>query len=366
MNQRKVSASSTLFVLTLLLSASTYGQTVSSGIPKPVLPDGVGINIHFTTGHSRDLDMIAAAGFKFIRMDCDWSSIETKKGVYYWSAYDELISNLNERSLRAILILDYNNPLYLPSGANIDTGPVDSTDLTAYCKWAAATVKHFEGNHIIWEIWNEPNNGGTWKPTPNAGNYATMALASCKAIRQSDPTATIIGPAADRFPKDLLDSLMTSGTIDYLNGVSVHPYRGNLYPETAAYNAPSQVLSSGYHWLDSLIQVYEPAGKKIPIICSEWGYSSSSVSLQTQADYLVRIQLFNLYNGIPLSSWYDWTGGNSGFNAVNASTMTPKPAYVAATVLTRELDGYSINKRYSTGDTADVALVRTIQCWRFC
>lgn len=34
----------------------------------PVIPNGFGLNIHFT-GEPYDLDMIAAAGFKFIRMD---------------------------------------------------------------------------------------------------------------------------------------------------------------------------------------------------------------------------------------------------------------------------------------------------------
>ena len=38
-------------------------------IPEPVLPAGVGVNIHFVTGHEKDLDLIAAAGFKFVRMD---------------------------------------------------------------------------------------------------------------------------------------------------------------------------------------------------------------------------------------------------------------------------------------------------------
>ncbi len=69
----------------------------------------MGVNIHFSSGHTQDLDRIAAAGFKFIRMDLTWSSIETVKGVYDWSAYDDLISNLDQRGLRAILILDYNN-----------------------------------------------------------------------------------------------------------------------------------------------------------------------------------------------------------------------------------------------------------------
>src|SRR3954447_22524486 len=81
-------------------------------IPEAVLPAGVGVNIHFVTGNERDLDLIAAAGFKFIRMDFGWASIEKKNGVYDWSGYDELLAHLDERRLRALFILDYSNPLY--------------------------------------------------------------------------------------------------------------------------------------------------------------------------------------------------------------------------------------------------------------
>jgi hypothetical protein len=35
-----------------------------------------GVNIHFTKGHEKDLDMIAAAGFKFIRMDLVWEETD--------------------------------------------------------------------------------------------------------------------------------------------------------------------------------------------------------------------------------------------------------------------------------------------------
>ena len=71
-----------------------------------------GVNIHFTGGHEKDLDLIAAAGFKFIRMDFGWQSTEREKGIYNWSAYDELTSNLEKRGMRAIYILDYSNSLY--------------------------------------------------------------------------------------------------------------------------------------------------------------------------------------------------------------------------------------------------------------
>jgi hypothetical protein len=84
----------------------------SADFPELVLPQGVGVNVHFTRGHERDLDMIAAAGFKFVPMDFGWAGIERRKGEYDWSAYDELTANLERRGLRALYILDYSNPLY--------------------------------------------------------------------------------------------------------------------------------------------------------------------------------------------------------------------------------------------------------------
>src|SRR5882724_2447999 len=77
-------------------------------IPEPVLPAGAGVNIHFVTGGERDLDLIAAAGFKFVRMDFAWDGIESKKGFYDWSSYEQLLAHLDERGLRALLILDYS------------------------------------------------------------------------------------------------------------------------------------------------------------------------------------------------------------------------------------------------------------------
>lgn len=41
-----------------------------------------GVNIHFVEGHEKDLDMIAAAGFIYIRMDFVWQEIERVKGAY--------------------------------------------------------------------------------------------------------------------------------------------------------------------------------------------------------------------------------------------------------------------------------------------
>ncbi len=113
-----------------------------------------GVNIHFVTGHEKDLDMIAAAGFRFIRMDFIWQNTELKKGVYDWTSYDELTHNLNKRGLRAIYILDYSNSLYEdevefkdPINGTTHRGtasPRNLESINAFAHWAASNVLSFQ------------------------------------------------------------------------------------------------------------------------------------------------------------------------------------------------------------------------------
>lgn len=353
-----------LFVLASILACAAF----AGELPGLTLPDGVGVNIHFVRGHEKDLDMIAAAGFKVVRMDFLWSAVERKKGVYDWSAYDALTANLERRGLRPYYILDYSNPLYEKEVFSTNpvtrqvAGPVPESpqhpeSIAAYARWAAAAAKHFRGRGVIWEIWNEPNIS-FWKPTPDVAQYTTLALAAAKAMRAADPQACIVGPTTSGFDWKFLKAVFKSGLLQYLDGVSVHPYRGGKPPETAGRD---------FRRLRKLIARYAPAGRKIPIVSGEWGYSSYTrgVSLKTQAEFAARQQLSNLLNGVPISIWYDWKndGGNPAENEQNFGTVTqdlkPKPAYLAIRALTRALSGYRIARRDDTGNEKDFVLVLT-------
>lgn len=97
--------------LCCLLSIAVLSAAGAADIPEAVGNSGMGVNIHFVTGHEGELDVIAAA-FSFVRMDFGWEGIEKRKGEYDWKGYEELVRNLEQRGLRAIFILDYSNPLY--------------------------------------------------------------------------------------------------------------------------------------------------------------------------------------------------------------------------------------------------------------
>jgi hypothetical protein len=358
-----------LKIFTLILADAIFtSRILAAEIPEPILPAGVGVNIHFTRGHERDLDLIAAAGFKFTRMDFFWESIEKKRGEYDWSAYDELTSDLERRGIRPYYILDYSNPLYeeIQTGKNPITGKVEKSrgspqhpeSVAAFARWAAAAAEHFRGRHVIWEIWNEPN-GSFWEPKPDVNQYITLALATCKAVHEADPQATIVGPATSGFQWDFMEPFLKSGALEFLDAVSVHPYRSAKQPPESAVGE--------YQRLRGLIERYAPseAKKKMPIISGEWGYSSNTkgVSPETQAAFIARQQLSNLLRGVPISIWYDWKndGGDPNENEHNFGTvtedLTPKPAYIAIQTLTRELSGYRISSRYDTGDTNDFVLI---------
>ena len=77
-----------------------------------------GVNIHWMTAGRQSLDELRSA-FAAIRQDFLWASVEAHhKGVYNFTAYDRLLSDIGP-SVLPYLILDYGNPLYntVPSSA---------------------------------------------------------------------------------------------------------------------------------------------------------------------------------------------------------------------------------------------------------
>lgn len=352
-------------LLAVWLAAGAGPQ--AARLPELVIPAGVGVNIHFNRGHTRDLDLIAAAGFRLVRMDLGWAGIERKPGEYDWSAYDELTANLERRGLSAIYILDYSNPLYeetvttrnpVTGGDQRDTAsPQHPASVAAFARWAAAAAAHFRGRPVIWEIWNEPNIT-FWKPKPDVTQYAELARATGAAIRAVDPQALIIAPATSEVPVPFLEGFFRAGGLETLDAVSIHPYR--------SYRLPPETALADYAKVRELIARHAPpARRRLPLVSGEWGYASHTkgVTPEVQAAYLVRQQLINFSAGVPISIWYDWKndGPDPTEREHNFGTVTvdlePKPAYVALQTMTRALAGGRFVRRIETARTNDYLLL---------
>ena len=335
--------------------------STESELPGPAVPNGLGVNIHFTDPKPGEMEMLAHTGVRWIRMDFDWSATEREKGIYDFSAYDRLIAAIEAHHIRALLILDYCNPHY-------DGGLSPATDegRKAFSRWAAAAARHFRNRGILWEMYNEPNGmgeGSFWRPRGDVTQYVKLALEVGKALRETEPGELYIGPATAGIDYAFLEECFKAGLLEYWSAVSVHPYRQSA-PETAA---------PDYARLRQMIDQYAPNGTVIPILSSEWGYSSAWKDMDEakQGKMLPRQWLTNLANNVPLSIWYDWhDDGPSpeepehhfgmvrhGYSAGESPVYQPKPAYVAAQTLARVLEGYSFRERLPVGGPNDYVML---------
>jgi len=316
--------------LALFLTLAQPAYREQFPLPDATIPAGLGVNVHFIEPGD-NLHRIAEAGFKWIRTDFSWSRVERTRGEYDFSRYDKLLSGLSENHLRAILILDYGNPLY-QEGA-----PRSEEARAAFVRWAHASLQHFRHRGIVWEMYNEPN-GKFWKPAPNAAEYATLAKEVGQEIRANEPDEWFIGPSVTGIDLKFLKSCFSAGLLDYWDAVSVHPYRGHR-PET---------VLGDYAALKGRIAEFA-GGKSIPIICSEWGYPDSQYSEETQADFLAREYLCGLMADVPITIWYDWTNDaydpaapdESHFGVVDRDLGEKEPLRVVR-ALTQALRGWKL------------------------
>jgi hypothetical protein len=342
-------------------------------LPPPVISECLGVNIHFTDPRPGELEMLAAAGFKWVRMDFSWEATEKKKGEYDFSAYDHLVAALDQFKIRAVFLLDYGNPLYAdPGDVPYFTSRANTPEFrAAFGKWAVAAVQHLKGRGYLWEMWNEPN-GGFWKSPDKTGDYIALAKSTGQALRQAGLLGpqggafprgeAFIGPAASLIDLPYLEACFKAGLLDYWDAVSVHPYRQQA-PET---------VEDEYRNLRLLIRKYAPKDKVIPIISGEWGYSSAwagmgkdeAARVEQQAKYLPREFLTNIANDVALSIWYDWhedgtdpKEGEHHFGIVaneyhpgRDPVYDPKPAYTAIKRLVDLLRGLRFNKRILVDD----------------
>lgn len=334
------------------------------GWPAPELSAGLGVNLHFSSPQQAldQVARVAGLGLRFVRMDLTWSAVERQRGHYDFSSYDPVIHALTSRGIRLLCILGYNNALYemVPSPPSTAVGPHTDAVRQAFARFVSATVTHFKGRGIIWEIWNEPDNVRFWSPTPTPAGYVDLLKTAVPALRQADTSALVIAPAltgmSSQYPAawTYLEKCFSLGLPGLVDAISVHPYRQDG-PES---------VTADYRRLSALLARYAPKNKvNLPIIDSEWGYSGTWVSREQQAAYFVRLALMDQLNGLPISIWYDWQddGKDPRQQEENFGLLTwngqPKPAYVAAQTLIRELGGYRLNRRLTGG--ADYGLLFT-------
>eukprot|EP01048_Picozoa_sp_COSAG05_P002172 COSAG05_NODE_83_length_20755_cov_5.928011_3_plen_1366_part_00 len=304
-----------------------------------------------------------SSAFGVVRTGIRWFLVEQQRGVFNFTIYDKLLDELDDADVKLYGILADGNPVY-----NCSYAPQSVAQQEAFARFAVAIMAHFRGRGVTWELWNEPNNN------VNASTYSSLLHTVGAAVRGSvAKKEMLVGPTTSGISLSYIESIAATGALQYLDAISVHPYRATP-PETALFD---------YAGLRAVLKKYSCS--HLPLFSSEWGYGSCKdpngtaapcttptgapraddvVTEHEQASRLARMFLINDAANVSLSIWYEWINdvadgvdpliSESNFGAVHRDYLNgsqprwEKPTFHAAHTLQQLLGG-----RVPTGAMCD-------------
>ena len=213
------------------------------------------------------MEMIANAGFGWIRQEFPWEDIEIHgPGDFVdrrhdpprsaWEKYDQIVDLAEEYDIQIIARL--SNPPAWSRAAGDSAGtfaPPD--DLDAYGDFVEAVVRRYQGRIHYYQIWNEPNIYPEWGEQPvDAAGYVELLKAGYTRAKAVDPDVVIIAGALaatielDRHPHGLADALFLqqmydAGAAPYFDVLAMQgyglwsgPYDRRMQPRVINFSRP--------------------------------------------------------------------------------------------------------------------------------
>ena len=190
----------------------------------------------------RAMQMIADAGFHWIRQEFPWEDIEiSAKGDYWdykwdkdaWEKYDHIVDLAEAYDLEIIARLS-NPPAWSRAQGDAagSLGPPDNLD--DYGDFVEAVVRRYEGRIHHFQIWNEPNIYPEWGERPvSPEEYTELLKVGYTRVKEACPECVVLSGALAQTiplgPRDLNDFLFLqrmydAGAGDYFDVLAMQGY----------------------------------------------------------------------------------------------------------------------------------------------
>jgi hypothetical protein len=187
-----------------------------------------GVNIAGAPTQDR-VDEALATGAKQVRIFALWSDFEPSGAADFPSpadhnqrnfvdTFDAAVTRINSSGAKPVLVV-----VGTPNWANGGSGPwVPPSDPQDYARFFGELTARYGTQVAAYEVWNEEDESGFWKPGPDAARYAALLKAAYAAGKKGDANANIVlGPlTGNNYP--FLEELYANGVKGSFDGVAVH------------------------------------------------------------------------------------------------------------------------------------------------
>ncbi|HEJ5246314.1 TPA: cellulase family glycosylhydrolase, partial [Pseudomonas aeruginosa] len=259
-----------------------------------VWKDFLGVNAQFLwfspERYNKQIDRLQDLGLEWVRLDLHWDRLETAEDQYQLASLDQLVKDLEARQLKSVFYL-------VGSARFITTAPFYSPfqdqypprDPEVFARRMAMLSQRYP-SVAAWQVWNEPNLIGFWRPKADPEGYAKLLQASTIALRMVDPEKPVVS-AGMAFFSEMPDGRTMFDALGHLGVESL----GTI----ATYHPYTQLPEGNYPWnldfvshANQINRALRNAG--VPAIWStEWGWSAYKgpkelqdiIGVEGQADY---------------------------------------------------------------------------------
>ncbi len=290
----------------------------------------------------RAAQMIHDAGIQAVRMDFNWDMLNPTRDEWKFDDYDKVVKIVRAHDLEFLGIIDYVS--WWASSAQdsqdwrvrLYSEPLNDYD---YARYTYAVVNHFKNDVHVWQIWNEPNTQGFWKPKPNPARYVSLLQEAYLAAKYADPNAVVLfagmssngieGNDETGLASNFIERAYQAGARGYFDAMAIHPYmlpNGGIKTLRAKISATRDVMN-------------KQGDENIPLWLTEMGAPSdapwwSTAPLQSEEDVANWLKLVytELWDLTPTIFWYqlqDRDIGNDpeGHFGILRVDYSAKPAY---------------------------------------
>ncbi|MDT5180557.1 MAG: hypothetical protein QOJ95_4755 [Mycobacterium sp.] len=215
---------------------------------------------------NEQLDQLQALGVENIRVFVPWGLVEYQNDTYDWSNLDLVMKAAAARNMGVLAEVNAT-PAFAATTQDGFPG-TQTPDTGAYADFLKAFINHqvtVDGAQVTYgsivsayEVWNEPNSIQFSNPIDPVA-YAQLLAAAYPAIKQLDPTATVVAGALGTVqttgftmsPVDYVQQMLAAGAGQYFDALSVHPYLeslqfsdGNNFPPVPGFLTPLQQVDA--------------------------------------------------------------------------------------------------------------------------
>ncbi len=190
------------------------------------------------------VQMIADAGFHWIRQEFPWEDIEIHGKDDFedrrhepdrsaWEKYDHIVDLAERYNLEIIARLS-NPPAWSRAQGN-DAGTLaPPDDLNDYGDFTETVVRRYRGRIRVWQIWNEPNIYPEWGERPvSPEEYTALLKVGYTRVKEACPECVVVSGALAQTiplgPRDLndfifLQRMYDAGAGDYFDVLAIQGY----------------------------------------------------------------------------------------------------------------------------------------------